>query len=362
MIHTYTARIKVCSDFYNQFLSHPQTKLYKERSQAHQTAKNALLQEIGITLYAHKYKISYDRITAAGSVEQISYINYVIDARVNPSKVIYRESAVDIYKPSDYSFFQDRFNQEIKSFNLPFLPDLEGWKAYRVDFTYNIHTPYVKEYIRLFHKSDLRGFTVKKDQHGHRSMKAGSLYINNSAVTLNFYDKADEMQKAEGGTRHTPEEIQEAKDILRIEVQASRDKLSGIKRKQEFTSKQISEFMTSPEAAEDLVISYAEKVLGAATYRKKPAAITLINKSKKYQSTKDQLIAVLDEISKPYKRIDEVRQEHPELNIDKCKKLLREMDINIVTLDKNTKVKELPSVLILLLDAIEEEKNLKDSE
>lgn len=226
MIHIITQRINVCRDFYSQFISHPQTKLYKERSQAHQTAKNGLLQEIGITLYGHKYKVSYDRITSTGAAEQISYVNYVIDARVNPSKVIYRESAIDIYKPSDYEIFQQCFNHEIKSFNLPFLPDLDGWKAHRIDFTYNIHTPYVKDYIRLFHKSDLRGFTIKKDQHGHRSMKAGSLYINNSAVTLNFYDKFDEMQKAEGGTRHTPEEIQQAKDILRIEVQASRDKLS----------------------------------------------------------------------------------------------------------------------------------------
>lgn len=358
MIHTYTARINVCSDFYNQFLSHPSTKLYKERGSIYKTAKNALLQEIGITLYAHKYKISYDRITAAGSVEQISYINYVIDARVNPSKVIYRESAVDIYKPSDYSFFQDRFNQEIKSFNLPFLPDLEGWKAHRVDFTYNLQTPHVKEYIRLFHKSDLRGFTIKRDQHGHRSMKPGSLYINNSAVTLNFYDKEDEMQKAEGGTRHTPEEIQEAKDILRIEVQAGRDKLSGIKRKQEFTSKQITEFMKDPEAAERLVIDYATRVLGGATYRKKPAAITIINHSKKHQATKEQLIAVIEAVSKPYKRIDEVRQEHPDLEIDKTKKILRDLDINLATLDKNTKVRELPSIPALLREAIEEERNI----
>ena len=355
MIHTYTARIKVCKDFYEQFLSHPSTKLYKERGSVHQTAKNGLLQEIGITLYGHKYSITYDRVTAAGATEQISYVNYVIDARVNPSKVIYREKSIDIYKPSDYSIFQDRFNQEIKSFNLPFLPYLEGWKAHRVDFTYNLQTPHVKEYIRLFHKSDLRGFTIKRDQHGHRSMKAGSLYINNSAVTLNFYDKMDEMQKAEGGSRHTPEEIQEAKDILRIEVQAGRDKLSNIKRKQEFTTKQISEFMTSPGAAEDLVISYAEKVLGSATYHKKPAAITLINHSKKQKKTKEQLIAVLDEISKPYRRVDEVRGDHPELEIDKCKKILRDMDINLITLDKNTKVRELPSIPALLREAIEEE-------
>lgn len=356
MIHTYTARINVCRDFYEQFISNKQTKLYKERSQAHQTAKNGLLQEIGITLYGHKYSITYDRITSAGATEQISYINYVIDARVNPSKVIYRESAIDIYKPSDYEIFQQCFNHEIKSFNLPFLPDLDGWKAHRVDFTYNIHTPYVKEYIRLMHKADLRGFTIKMDQHGHRAMKPGSLYINNSAVTLNFYDKQDEMQKAEGGTRHTQEEIQQAKDILRIEVQASRDKLSGIKRKQEFTTKQISEFMQQPEAAEDLVLMYAEKVLGSATYRKKPAAITLINKSKKHQSTKDQLIAALEAVSKPYRRVDEVRQEHPELEIDKCKKILRSMDVNIVTLDKNAKVRELPSIPSLLRGAIEKER------
>ena len=354
MIHTYTARINVCSDFYSQFLSHPQTKLYQERGSVHKTAQNNLLQEIGITLYGHKYKITTASTDAAGSPK--SYINYVIDARVNPSKVIYRESAIDIYKPSDYSIFQDRFNQEIRSFNLPFLPDLDGWKAHRVDFTYNLRTPHVKEYIRLMHKSDLRGFTIKRDQHGHQSMKAGSLYINNSAVTLNFYDKQDEMTKAEGGSRHTPEEIQEAKDILRIEVQAGRDKLSGIKRKQEFTTKQITEFMKDPKAAEDLVLMYAEKVLGAATYRKKPAAVTLINHSKKHQKTKDQLIAAIEAISKPYKRVDEVRAAHPELNIDKAKKILRSMDINIITLDKNTKVKELPSIPDLLKDAIEEER------
>lgn len=161
--------------------------------------------------------------------------------------------------------------------------------------------------------------------------EAGSLYINNSAVTLNFYDKFDEMQKAENGTRHTPEEIQEAKDILRIEVQAGRDKLSGTKRKQEFTTKQISEFMQRPEAAEQLVLMYAEKVLGSATYRKKPAAITLINHSKKQKKTKEQLIEVLNEVSQPYKRIDEVRAARPDLEIDKCKKILREMDINLVT-------------------------------
>lgn len=359
MIHTFTVRTNVCKDFYSQFISHHQTKLYKERGSVHQTAKNGLLSEIGIVLYGHKYNVTYDRITSTGAIEHISYINYVIDARVNPSKVIYRESAVDIYKPSDYEIFQDRFNQEISSFNLPFLPDLSGWKAHRVDFTYNIHTPNVKEYIRLFHKADLRGFTIKKDQHGHRSMKPGSLYINNSAVTLNFYDKFDEMQKAEGGTRHTPEEIQQAKDILRIEVQASRDKLSNIKRKQEFTSKQITEFMKDPEAAEDLVISYAEKVLGAAKYRKKPAAITLINKSKKHQKTKEQLIAALDEISKPYKRVDEVRAACPDLNIDKCKKILRDLNINLVTLDKNSKVKELPSIPELLREAIEEERRAR---
>ena len=200
-----------------------------------------------------------------------------------------------------------------------------------------------------------RKLSKNGEKHGHRSMKAGSLYINNSAVTLNFYDKMDEMQKAEGGSRHTPEEIQEAKDILRIEVQAGRDKLSNIKRKQEFTTKQISEFMTSPGAAEDLVISYAEKVLGSATYHKKPAAITLINHSKKQKKTKEQLIAVLDEISKPYRRVDEVRGDHPELEIDKCKKILRDMDINLITLDKNTKVRELPSIPALLREAIEEE-------
>ena len=57
MIHTFTVRIRVCKDFYESFLSHSQTKMYKEFYQDYQTAKNALLEEIGIVLYGHKYKV-----------------------------------------------------------------------------------------------------------------------------------------------------------------------------------------------------------------------------------------------------------------------------------------------------------------
>lgn len=106
------------------------------------------------------------------------------------------------------------------------------------------------------------------------------------------------------------------------------------------------------------MIDYATKVLGNATYRKKPAAITIINHSKKQKRTKEQLIAALEAVSKPYKRIDEVRQEHPDLEIDKTKKILRDLDINLATLDKNTKVRELPSIPALLREAIEEERNI----
>ena len=107
---------------------------------------------------------------------------------------------------------------------------------------------------------------------------------------------------------------------------------------------------------------YASRVLGAATYRKKPAAITLINHSKKHQKTKEQLIAAIEAVSQAYQRVDKVRAACPDLEVDKCKKILREMDINLVTLDKNSKVKELPSIPALLRETIEEEKDLKDSE
>lgn len=70
----------------------------------------------------------------------------------------------------------------------------------------------------------------------------------------------------------------------------------------------------------------------------------------------------MNEVSQPYKRIDEVRAARPDLEIDKCKKILREMDINLVTLDKSAKVKELLSIPDLLKEAIEEEKNIEESD
>lgn len=81
-----------------------------------------------------------------------------------------------------------------------------------------------------------------------------------------------------------------------------------------------------------------------------------------HQQTKEQLIAAIEAVSQAYQRVDKVRAACPDLEVDKCKKILREMDINLVTLDKNSKVKELPSIPALLRETIEEEKDLKDSE
>lgn len=346
MIHTFTCRIRVPEELFDDFINHISTKVYDKSGKF--IAQNNILKDWGITLYAYKYQLTWrDRDTN----ELTGYMRYVIDARVNPSKVIGRNTPIQVYRPADYSVFESSFNALISTFE--FLPSLEAWKAYRIDLTYNLKTKYVKEYIHLMHKADLSGFMIPSDHHGHRSMKEGSLYVANTQVTLNFYDKSDEMIKS--GSRHTVEEIQEAADILRIEVQAGRDKLSGIKRKQDLSSKQIAEFLVRPGAAEELVVGYSTKVLGSGTYRKKPAAVNLIKKSNLKQKTKTSMIKLIDEVSKPYQRVDKVFASDPTLK--KYKQQFRKLNINPVTLTKNAAVAELPSIPDLLKRAIEDENN-----
>jgi len=60
-----------------------------------------------------------------------------------------------------------------------------------MDYTVDIRTPYVKEYVKLADKGD-KGTWLK-----NKNNKDGSAYWESSSITTNIYDKQDQLMKKE---------------------------------------------------------------------------------------------------------------------------------------------------------------------
>ena len=340
MIHTATLRIKIAEsaswsmDRVIGIQSYPKNKTYIKKTE--------YLSEFGLILYGKKISLPENRMY------------YCADLFVNPAKLLGREQVIDIYSASAFTEFEQEFNRRIKDYGLEWLPDLEDWKAHRIDYTYNIKTEYVSQYIKLLQKSDLRGYRLNLDKKNTRSMKQGSLYIMNGSITLNFYDKADQLRK-EG---RLPEEITEAMDIMRLEVQCHSRKLNGIKKKYDLESKSAIEFIRDPDMGADILRYYTQKITWNLPYMKKPSAIATIQKSRFKDQTKKEMIEIIEGISRQYNRIDKVRTKNEKYGSKKMyKDQFKKLNLNPVTINKNTKGVScgLESISDLLEIAISEE-------
>ena len=104
-------------------------------------------------------------------------------------------------------------------------PGLAHWSVQQVHYALDIQTPNVPEYVLLFNRVRL------PDSFTAPLQSSGSFYTvsTSGAVTLNFYDKADQLLN-EGRFWGQKRLVKQVQDRLRIEVQCRGDKLHHIRR------------------------------------------------------------------------------------------------------------------------------------
>lgn len=136
----------------------------------------------------------------------------------------------DIYGARLDLFYED-INQVLSRF-LPGLSiDIRSFEVSRVDYCFNVETPYVNSYIELMTRAHRMINHGQKINFTDEKELSGSVYIKNTAeyrknlrtnYTLNFYDKTDQLTKLQKDGAYVSEvDMALAKDILRLEVQAS---------------------------------------------------------------------------------------------------------------------------------------------
>lgn len=118
--------------------------------------------------------------------------------------------------------------------------DVRTFTASRIDYCFNVETPFVQAYLDLlnhaFKTTDTgqrRNFSIEHKTPGSVYIKTASDYRRNTRTnyTLNFYDKTDWIaNQRKRGNHISTEDDDFAKDILRLEVQAGYVLLNSISR------------------------------------------------------------------------------------------------------------------------------------
>lgn len=327
MIHTFTIKTQISAKDYKQFIDNV---VFTNRSKGQNwILENTDFDKYGLTLKCCKY------ILKGG------YEYYCYEMKVNPSRVIGNNQITDLYYPEQYTEFERCFNEFMGLYPIQ-LPLLSAWKVYRIDYTIDIKTPYVEKYIRLFKKADFTKYKVTLDSNRNRSKKDGSVSCGNKSITLNFYNKQNQVEKQSWATSDL---IEQAQNILRIEVQCKKQKIYGLKKSYELNSIKISEILKQKEIAYDVIGYYVEQFLGRSTYYKKNIAETMIKHSNHKQEVKEKMIEIIGKISAPYQSIDKARKEYSKDTWTAYKGYFNKLDINLVTLDKHDSIKSLPSII-----------------
>ena len=150
---------------------------------------------------------------------------------------------------------------------------------------------------------------------------------------INFYNKYDEILN--NNPYYGEEELEQAKNILRIEVQCKRQKLDSIKKNYNLPDKNIIYFLQNESISNEILKYYVKKILGTAPYYKKSTAERLVKKSNYRKQTKELMLQLIDDVSKQYSAIDKVKSNYQD--ITQLLKKFEDIGVNPVTINKNEK-------------------------
>jgi len=264
-------------------------------------------------------------------INKNSYRGYYTTIKINPSQLL-DKNRLKLFKPNDYTDFEFMFNHTINQLDYD-LPLLDCWKVRRVDYCSDIITENVEMYIQLGQRGNVP--TVLTPQkyctENNKLNLQGSVYYVCDSYKINIYNKQAEMKNSND---YSNEEICDAKNILRVEVQCMRNRTKYNKTKYNLKTKSLLEFLNTEIYQDTLTKAYSDTI-GTGDYYKLNPAIALINESSYSTSHKNNLISVLQLVSKHRSVFQAKAYYIGKRDFNKCLKDLNvELSINPVTIPR----------------------------
>lgn len=136
---------------------------------------------------------------------------------------------VDDLYGTDLQRFVNEINAYMKSLVEAPMVDILDWETYRIDYCFNIKTPYVSEYLDVMNEGFRMSNTGARVNYPEEKGLSGSSYIKTKGdytvnelrnYVLNFYDKYDRLEfLRRRGMRIAQDDWELARNVLRLEVQ-----------------------------------------------------------------------------------------------------------------------------------------------
>ena len=310
-----------------------------------------------------KYKSNGIVLFAFETIKQ-TYHSYALLCRINFKRLIETGDRIATFAESDTDAVAASFDAIMAKIS-PDMPPFFEWNVNRIDYCVNVRTPYVAEYLRLLKKSDMPHYF--RARNGNHYQRSGSLYLVCDSVTVNFYDKQDQLRhEQKTNVVITNSMIAQAQDVLRVEVQCHRARTNYIKFKYDMDAKTIGYFL-SDAISMQVLLSTLDRIAPHADYQRRGTALLYINVSRFSERKKRQLRQLIADISRQHASIWKVRQQYENDGIltkntfNQYLRTLKSMNINAVTISDNHKLtgktlsEGLPSLQDVLLDAIAHE-------
>lgn len=276
---------------------------------------------------------------------------YKLKAKINLSRTIDPENTLGIYSGQNAALILETINQVFSELELP---TVTAWTLSRVDFTIDIRTQYVSQYLDILAHGD----------HKNKPMySANGLYIpySDRGITVNFYSKEAEQQA------RNSDAAEQARDVLRLEVECHDKKLITMFSGSHISRDLVSLLMVdggSPliQMVNDTVGKELIKISGECDHISKAAAIARITESTGLQNrTKQHLVEILDRVNRKNGSIRLARERWTKdagvskRTFTERMGVLYRMGINPVCAPSDSPVEPLESLYQLYLTALLEE-------
>ena len=327
MIHTCELTYRPTSRLFNHFIQLSTTKYWVQQD----CWSNTSLSDVGIS-----YIKAMIRRT-----DNYSSCRFIM--RINPKRMIEQEDRIQVMNVCDTDEVFAAFEYYMALMGIPDMPNLADWSAMRIDYCIDISTPYVQEYIRLLCKGSTPYYC--KD---HEQMD-GSLYLvsradkKNRSITVNFYDKEAETKYKMGrdDPHVTMGVVEQARNILRLEIQCHKAKTDRIRKKYGLPDKRFYRYC-SKKICDDVLTHYLQIVAKNATYQRRHIALSLIDRLPCTAPKRDRLRQLICDIATQHQTVSKVRNRYidsglmAKATVDDYLRYLVKHDINPVTISDNT--------------------------
>lgn len=284
---------------------------------------------------------------------------YMVSLVINPAVLSSGQRTIRLFDcvPVSLQRLQRAFIDTVADMTEAHLPSLDRWSVHRIDYAVDIITEHAYLYSKL----------AKRVQYPWRYYEkykgVGSAYFGCTSVTLNFYDKQDQVRKKYSELSYFAHLDAEAQDVFRAEVQCELNKVKSIKHRFGLADTRALTMLRS-DIATQVVLGYLRSTLGEEEFVSMAVAERRVRASG-CQVAKQQRVLDFLQLITQCRRLDSAKEQYvlgTPIKNDKSGKVVQgssskfdayikdcaDLGFNPVILPRDWRLPNLPNLIDLL--------------